>query len=130
MNISALFFFLMIRLTPRSTVTDTLFPFTTRVRSSAIGSVRGRGGDTGRVADVDEQQAALVLAMERRDVKAEMRSTCLKIGLHANFEIIECFLVCGLILPQVRTGDGNPRQNAAGSAGRKLCLEPDRKSVV
>src|SRR3546814_8944973 len=62
--------------------------------------------------------------MESRDVKAEMRSTCLKIGLHANFEIIECFLVCGLILPQVRTGDGNPRQNAAGSAGRKLCLEP------
>src|SRR3546814_2694226 len=65
-----------------------------------------------------------LLAMESRDVKAEMRSTCLKIGLHANFEIIECFLVCGLILPQVRTGDGNPRQNAAGSAGRKLCLEP------
>src|SRR3546814_5693497 len=64
---------------------------------SAIGSVRGRGGDTGRVADVDELQAALVLAMESRDVKAEMRSTCLKIGLHANFEIIECFLVCGLI---------------------------------
>src|SRR3546814_20199993 len=62
--------------------------------------------------------------MESRDVKAEMRSTCLKIGLHANFEIIECYLVCGLILPQVRTGDGNPRQNAAGSAGRKLCLEP------
>src|SRR3546814_18289594 len=27
-------------------------------------------------------------------------------------------------LPQVRAGDGNPRQNAAGSAGRKLCLEP------
>src|SRR3546814_11785799 len=106
----------------------------------AIGSVRGRGWATGRVADVDELQAALVLAMESRDVKAEMRSTCLKIGLHANFEIIECFLVCGLILPQVRAGDGNPRQNAAGSAGRKLCLEPwgievytaisDRKSVV
>src|SRR3546814_20436169 len=27
-------------------------------------------------------------------------------------------------LPQVRAGDGNPRQDAAGSAGRKLCLEP------
>src|SRR3546814_14527036 len=41
---SSFFFFLMIRRPPRSTRTDTLFPYTTLFRS------RGRGGRQGRIA--------------------------------------------------------------------------------
>src|SRR3546814_928871 len=38
-----LFFFLMIRPPPRSTRTDTLFPYTTRFRSAPVATVRGEG---------------------------------------------------------------------------------------
>src|SRR3546814_12106949 len=38
------FFFLMIRRPPRSTRTDTLFPYTTLFRSVAVGSLSGGGG--------------------------------------------------------------------------------------
>src|SRR3546814_17980106 len=68
-SVSVLFFFLMIRRPPRSTLTDTLFPYTTLFRSqpavcgaSASRSVRdprlcgegqhGAGGGQGRAGDL------------------------------------------------------------------------------
>src|SRR3546814_1182783 len=47
-----LFFFLMIRRPPRSTRTDTLFPYTTLFRSGAVLRV-GRDADRGRHRDAD-----------------------------------------------------------------------------
>src|SRR3546814_8585649 len=56
------FVFLMIRRPPRSTRTDTLFPYTTLFRSIAVGGV---------VVDVDERRIAD--RAEARDVAAENR---------------------------------------------------------
>src|SRR3546814_17539811 len=55
-------FFLMIRLPPRSTRTDTLFPYTTLFRSAQDEMVRGqsanRGVDRSEGADEDERRAS------------------------------------------------------------------------
>src|SRR3546814_12247173 len=51
-----LFFFLMIRRPPRSTRTDTLFPYTTLFRSAA---------DVADVVDVEQQQGAAVRVLQR-----------------------------------------------------------------
>src|SRR3546814_18759017 len=56
------FVFLMIRRPPRSTRTDTLFPYTTLFRSIAVGGV---------VVDVDERRIAD--RAEAREVAAENR---------------------------------------------------------
>src|SRR3546814_19068783 len=53
---SFFFFFLMIRRPPRSTRTDTLFPFTTLVRSHRVHVVRGRLART----DARDQRARLL----------------------------------------------------------------------
>src|SRR3546814_12693328 len=42
-SVAVLFFFLMIRRPPRSTRTDTLFPYTTLFRSGGIGDRHGQG---------------------------------------------------------------------------------------
>src|SRR3546814_17258938 len=53
------FFFLMVRRPPRYTRTDTLFPYTTLVRSStgAYEAVEKRDGDAGRYGGRGVQQA-------------------------------------------------------------------------
>src|SRR3546814_15656606 len=53
-----IFFFLMIRRPPRSTRTDTLFPYTTLFRSHVVGPQLGRGAPT-FVYDFPASQAAL-----------------------------------------------------------------------
>src|SRR3546814_15619779 len=66
------FFFLMIRRPPRSTRTDTLFPYTTLFRSEPLldvrhdhqlvdDRVRRLGGDDARLGDADVARAALAL---------------------------------------------------------------------
>src|SRR3546814_13861680 len=58
--ISLIFFFLMIRRPPRSTRTDTLFPYTTLFRS--VHHVEHRGdGDAARVARGDRPRLAVLL---------------------------------------------------------------------
>src|SRR3546814_17757580 len=57
-----LFFFLMVRRPPRSTRTDTLFPYTALFRSADPRAARGRGR-----MSVDLEDAARVLA-DARDV--------------------------------------------------------------
>src|SRR3546814_13231713 len=79
-----MFFFLMIRRPPRSTRTDTLFPYTTLFRSRgggadaaaggrvAVGAARrrakryGRGTDAARAPDVEPCRAGRALARGRR----------------------------------------------------------------
>src|SRR3546814_3448075 len=62
--IVVIFFFLMIRRPPRSTRTDTLFPYTTLFRSNRESSCapcdRQRGGETAGAAhrDIDPEHAA------------------------------------------------------------------------
>src|SRR3546814_15805388 len=56
-----LFFFLMIRRPPRSTRTDTLFPYTTLFRSAAAGGAAG-----------GQRRVAAILAPPRADDIAEM----------------------------------------------------------
>src|SRR3546814_10973655 len=51
------FFFLMIRRPPRSTRTDTLFPYTTLFRSGAERLARGAGRRGGRQADAGARSA-------------------------------------------------------------------------
>src|SRR3546814_15492268 len=53
-----IFFFLMIRRPPRSTRTDTLFPYTTLFRSEGIDAVEA----------VDDIAALIVDPFERRDI--------------------------------------------------------------
>src|SRR3546814_10280055 len=48
--------FLMIRRPPRSTRTDTLFPYTTLFRSGGGGTGRGTGGAPGRVAATPDRR--------------------------------------------------------------------------
>src|SRR3546814_20292246 len=70
MCVSVLFFFLMIRRPPRSTRTDTLFPYTTLFRSRLGGASRRRsanswtmdanaGGQGGRQGNVSPAQGAV-----------------------------------------------------------------------
>src|SRR3546814_15156314 len=51
------FFFLMIRPPPRSTLTDTLFPYTTLFRSDDIPLVLLRKESTGKARKQDNRQA-------------------------------------------------------------------------
>src|SRR3546814_11775006 len=56
--LSYLFFFLMIRRPPRSTRTDTLFPYPTLFRSArTLGRVAGDDGDSRRPAQIGAQPA-------------------------------------------------------------------------
>src|SRR3546814_19735558 len=89
-----LFFFLMIRRPPRSTRTDTLFPYTTLFRSEDDGCGEGDGGEEGLRApivargdpppvleaaehDLDEVAAFVaVLRSEERRVGKECVRTC------------------------------------------------------
>src|SRR3546814_14179108 len=52
-SLSIVFFFLMIRRPPRSTRTDTLFPYPTLFRSSCDGPVDDRDGEGARAHDRD-----------------------------------------------------------------------------
>src|SRR3546814_13337741 len=54
------FFFLMIRRPPRSTRTDTLFPYTTLFRSLAFGLLLSQGGEFGFVLFAQAQGAYLI----------------------------------------------------------------------
>src|SRR3546814_20998765 len=56
------FFFLMIRLPPRSTRTDTLFPYTTLFRSYGCGNPRS----VGTVQSIVIKQASTCLPWQRR----------------------------------------------------------------
>src|SRR3546814_12416623 len=64
-----MFFFLMIRRPPRSTLTDTLFPYTTLFRSGLHAEAVDHGGEFGRGRDVVEVATLHVLdsgIVERR----------------------------------------------------------------
>src|SRR3546814_12067717 len=52
MTVLCLCFFFMIRRPPRSTLTDSLFPYTTRFRSSAVADKAFVAGDRFSAADV------------------------------------------------------------------------------
>src|SRR3546814_1762270 len=52
---SLFFFFLMIRRPPRSTRTDTLFPYTTLFRSVLPSEGRGRGFESRRMRHIDSR---------------------------------------------------------------------------
>src|SRR3546814_20207224 len=54
----SLFFFLMIRRPPRSTLTDTLFPYTTLFRSTGV--FRTIGEHRLKIAEVEQQQPLFV----------------------------------------------------------------------
>src|SRR3546814_3539607 len=71
-----LFFFLMIRRPPRSTRTDTLFPYTTLFRSVAgLAAARKRGRIGGRPqAITGEKLDAIVAALDGGMSKAAVRS--------------------------------------------------------
>src|SRR3546814_11554944 len=66
---SCCIFFVMIRRPPRSTRTDTLFPYTTRFRSDQ------RVGDTGRVAE-----QAVVIDPVDRDIGVAQRTKAAPYG--------------------------------------------------
>src|SRR3546814_20363699 len=66
------FFFLMIRRPPRSTRTDTLFPYTTLFRSP-----RGHADQPGRQADASEAPALEPLSVPSRNRRGSLRH-----GLH------------------------------------------------
>src|SRR3546814_18726004 len=61
--ITLYFFFLMIRRPPRSTRTDTLFPYTTLFRSGARFTDRLRGDDADSFTDVHRRAAREVTAI-------------------------------------------------------------------
>src|SRR3546814_7565996 len=117
----------MIRRPPRSTRTDTLFPYTTLFRSVAVnerrrvrrgaGEVRGLiagGGDAGG-DDLD----ALGLGAEHRGVEAQAGVAEAEVGLGAEFDVGSLFRSEGLVRPQAR-----PVRRRIDAAR----LVPDRKS--
>src|SRR3546814_13391725 len=66
-----LFFFLMIRRPPRSTRTDTLFPYTTLFRSQQIGVAADRRGEVGVVGEREAEVAEVVGAVDRLALRAQ-----------------------------------------------------------
>src|SRR3546814_9336669 len=100
------FVFLMIRRPPRSTRTDTLFPYTTLFRS-----VRTKGRVGWRIRSrlrhytchVKELQRVLILGVERRDVKQPPRLASPEGQLRADFHVRYGFLAGFLERPQIRT---------------------------
>src|SRR3546814_20023449 len=101
------FFFLMIRRPPRSTRTDTLFPYTTLFRSAfgAKAMIDGRGLDaTGKGGVGEEEQGEAVGTAGHGDAEAFRRAT------------VEVF--------DVTSEAGN------GFRGRSHLRSLDRKSVV
>src|SRR3546814_1463961 len=80
----------MIRLPPRSTRTDTLFPYTTLFRSHYT-------------CHVKELQRVLILGVERRDVKQPPRLASPEGQLRADFHVRYGFLAGFLERPQIRT---------------------------
>src|SRR3546814_20779447 len=70
------FFFLMIRRPPRSTRTDTLFPYTTLFRSTETDGDGPYGTDLDAPADIDGTLAGLLWArLGDPDVEARWRAT-------------------------------------------------------
>src|SRR3546814_9843067 len=80
----------MLRRPPRSTRTDTLFPYTTLFRSAGGGDA---GGD-----DLD----ALGLGAEHRGVEAQAGVAEAEVGLGAEFDVGSLFRSEGLVRPQAR----------------------------
>src|SRR3546814_8223803 len=67
MTVKSVFFFLMIRLPPRSTRTDTLFPYTTLFRSPDDGG--NRGGDDGDDREVERRPVRQGLGARARRLR-------------------------------------------------------------
>src|SRR3546814_6331967 len=67
------FFFLMIRRPPRSTRTDTLFPYTTLFRSPA-GRTRMRGPGTPTTATTRDKSPATLRAVRSEEHMSELQS--------------------------------------------------------
>src|SRR3546814_14705077 len=74
MSCSVFLFFLMIRRPPRSTRTDTLFPYTTLFRSTFAGQsvlVQGSGGVSIFALQFAKAMGAVVIATSSSDAKLE-----------------------------------------------------------
>src|SRR3546814_12473759 len=76
------FFFLMIRLPPRSTRTDTLFPYTTLVRSFALSDEQRMIQESARDFAMSEVlPIANEYDPERRDIPESLRAKLAEMGL-------------------------------------------------
>src|SRR3546814_8413019 len=71
---SSVFFFLMIRRPPRSTRTDTLFPYTTLFRSDALCRERWDGQDPDRGGHVLDDRPRVRAEVRRRSRRVEARA--------------------------------------------------------
>src|SRR3546814_11959558 len=79
-----LFFFLMIRRPPRSTRTDTLFPYTTLFRSGGLataGGIRPWRADFGELSGIRSAHSVLDPARLRRGRRELSREQRLRAGL-------------------------------------------------
>src|SRR3546814_6445244 len=81
----SIFFCLMIRRPPRSTRTDTLFPYTTLFRSSGADRVRARGRCRGRSGDVGLHR--LAGAGRRRPARSEEHTSELQSLMRISYAV-------------------------------------------
>src|SRR3546814_10822508 len=94
-----LFFFLMLRRPPRSTRTDTLFPYTTLFRSI------GRGDDD------------LVARIDRRDERVEQRVLAADVDADLVEPVVEAVVAAELAADRFLERDGAVDQRIFGLAG-------------
>src|SRR3546814_5905689 len=126
---SCLFFCLMIRLPPRSTRTDTLFPYTTLFRSTAV-AVRLVEQLPYVVADAVEigraENMLVMLGAQRRGNVTGRPMLGLRIALKADGE---GFHRLAKFFRQQRTGQRGINPAGQEHAERQVAVEPvDRKS--
>src|SRR3546814_16864346 len=114
------FFFLMRRRPPRSTRTDTLFPYTTLFRSAGLGNEEIGAGDADLGLEIAVAQHAARLGDQRLRVAAA-RAELHTMGRVIGMMILEQFgdLLAGLV------------QRRADDVARRLMgqLDEDRKST-
>src|SRR3546814_15683846 len=85
---TCIFFFLMIRRPPRSTRTDTLFPYTTLFRS--VVAARGEFLDRHRFAlDLEVDRRHLAVALDEREAERLARSEALETRLFDRADVQE-----------------------------------------
>src|SRR3546814_19501283 len=68
------FFFLMIRRPPRSTRTDTLFPYTTLFRSFRTWAASRRGGARRQVVELAQQEVLVLRTHRSEEHTSELQS--------------------------------------------------------
>src|SRR3546814_16910603 len=83
------FFFLMIRRPPRSTRTDTLFPYTTLFRSDHVGGGEAVGGELLRIDPDPQRELALAEEDQIADaVESQQQVAYPRAGVVGDIELV------------------------------------------